>query len=314
MLACDGDRSEDRPGGPPLTVPPAERAARTEAAHRGLDWLIAHADQMPPGWAHANLSRAAHINADPDRARRIAAALEADAAGANHRGLPDDLEDPGLLESERLTPTLFELLRRKQSGVRWRDAASTIAELAGRDELRFWKSLPLRHRPSILYLFEELEMPTAMNEAAIVEALRRGADEQGPERLGANTRYVYALTHVVFARSRYFRQRADPSGIEFAIPVFRAALEHHGRGDLHFLSLDLVGEVLASLELLGVGENEETLAARRRLVDAQDADGSWGTGNGVTPRRIHPTFNAVAGLLDYGDRLPAPEPDSGSRS
>lgn len=308
-LACEaGESCQIANPTPPTETAPAH-AARERAAEAGVAWMTSHAPEMPAGWAYANLTRLQRVVGDGPGHDAIAAALSLDAASARHHPLPADLEDASILESEALTPLLFELLRRRELGLPWREPAAAIAAQASQNELRFWKSLTLRHRPTIVHFFVELDMPTNMRLEAVTDALRVGAAEQDAEALGANTRYVYALTHVVLARSRYFQNRVDPAGLEFALPVFRAALSRRISAEMDVFSLDVVGEVLASLELLGVEDDALAHAARQRVIALQNADGSWGPPDGdVTPRRIHPTFNGVVALLDFADRLAPAQP------
>ena len=293
---CDGGRG---PGAEAL-------AKRVQAADAGVDWMLGHWREMPAGWAYANLSRLSRVISNEPRASQIDAALREDLAQGEHPALPAIPLDPEARDPRRLTPVLLELQRRRDNGLDWRAQADAIGAMASDDELGFWKSIPLRQRSTVVHLFEELGIATAMQLEAVTEALRQGADEDDERLLAVRTSYVYAITHVVLARSGYFRQLADPTGLEFAIPVLRGALEYRLSRPVDVFALDQICEVLASLQLLGVPDDALTERARTQVVALQNADGSWGTGDGAARRKIHPTFNAIVGLLDLQAVLPPP--------
>jgi hypothetical protein len=253
---------------------------------------------MPAGWAHPNLSRLARVIEDPALSEGLAAALREDTATGRHHAIAQDLADPAFLASERLTQTLSELLRRKETGDGpWQASARAIERAIAADPVRFWRSVRLRHQPALVHLLDELGISGGLALDEIEGVLARAAAEKPASELAANGRYVYALTHVVFARSRYFRQPVDAAPLAFAIPVLRQAIALRLAGAMNVFDLDLVGEAVASLQLLRADDDPATAAARRRLIALQRPDGGWGTGDDATPRRIHPTFNAIVALV-----------------
>lgn len=284
--------------------------ARTRAAEAGIDWMLAHWREMPPGWAYANLSRLARVAKGQPLAARIETALQEDLATGSHPALPDVPLEAPTLEPGELTPMLLELLRRRENGLAYREPADAIGRLAAVDELGFWKSIPLRQRSTLVHLFDELDIETTMQLEAVTEALRQATVDGDAGGLAMKTAYVYAITHVVLARSRYFRQLADPSGLEFAIPVLRGAIEYRLARPVDVFALDQICEALASLQLLGVPDDDSSERARAQIIALQNDDGSWGTGDDAARRKIHPTFNAIVGLLDLQAVLPAPGSDA----
>lgn len=286
-------------GEPPAEPVPLE--TRRDAALAGIDWMAANSEAMPAGWAYPNLSRLQRVTPTGAIAERLERALEANTAGPHHRPLPRDLTDPSLLHVDTLTPILQELLRRKENGLDWQEEAQAIGALATEKELAFWRSIPLRQRPAVFFFFEELEIPNKMEIELIEEALRQGAAEQSTEDLAENHRYIYALTHVALARSRYFQQPVDATDLEFMIPILQEALDQRLEArEFNVFILDLIGEVMVSLKLLGVPEDDRSHRLHAIIIGLQNPDGSWGRDAGVTPRRIHPTLNAILALLPPG--------------
>ncbi len=301
-IACGDDH-------PPAVA--VDAAARTRSAEAGIDWMLANWREMPPGWAFANLSRLARVTVGEPRAAKLSAALRADAATDNHAQLSELPLDAAILDPRSLTPMLLELLRRRENGLDWSAHAEAIGRLAAVDELGFWKSIPLRQRSTVVHLFNRLDIPTKMHLDAVTEALRQASADQGADALASRTAYVYAITHVVLARSDYFTRMADPTGLEFAIPVLRGALEYRLSLPVDVFALDQICEALASLQLLGVPDDELSERARTQVIALQNDDGSWGTGDGAPRRKIHPTFNAIVALLDLQAVLPAPDSGAG---
>ncbi len=296
-IACQ-EKAIDRP----QSAQNVRQEERLLAALRGMEWLIEHAQEMPPGWVYPNLSRLNRLTDSEEHQREIREILEADLRKGQHKAIPEDLTNPALLQQGRIVPILFEVLRRREIGLAWKSEADALHTLIANHEVDLWETTNLRNKPAVLHALASLEIKTAMTEDRLVDELRQKAASETAQNLAGSTRYIYALTHIIFARSHYFKNQVDPEGLEFTIPIFLTALGRHAQNRMGVMEIDMVGEVLASLELLGL-KNPRMEVARRRLVAAQNPDGSWGAGNGVTPKRIHPTFNAVAGLINFHSAL-----------
>ena len=280
---------------------------KTQAAHRGIAWLIENASEMPPGWAYPNLVRTKRLTTSPTHQERISEALEFDRLYGQHRALPKEFTSIEFLTNSKAIQLLFEIVRRKETGQDWQSAAADLDVLVSQNETELWKATLLRDRPTVLHALSELEIETLTEEELFLNALREQSRQTEPRNLAGSTRYMYAITHVVLARSNYFKNSVPSEGLEFMQPIFLAALERHTHGKMGVMEIDLVGEVLTCLELLGIADPRME-KARVRLIRLQNEDGSWGTGREISPKRIHPTFNATAGLLDFHEVLPRPEP------
>ncbi|MCH2185831.1 hypothetical protein MK280_08160 [Myxococcota bacterium] len=293
LMAC-----QERANDTPQSAQNFRDEERRMAAFRGTEWLIDHAEKMPPGWAYPNLSRLSRLTTSEEHHDRIREMLELDRREGQHSAIPDDLTDPALLRQKRFVPILSEVLRRREIGLAWKNEADALHNLIAAHEVDLWETTNLRNKPTVLHALASLGIKTSMTEGRLLDELREMAVSETAQNLAGSTRYIYALTHIIFTRSHYFRNPVDLEGLEFMVPIFLTALARHSQTQMGVMEIDMVGEVLASLELLGVSEPRMEVA-RRRLVAAQNPDGSWGTGRGVTPKRIHPTFNAVAGLINF---------------
>ena len=69
--------------------------------------------------------------------------------------------------------------------------------------------------------------------------------------------------------------------------------------DLTATELDVASEILVCQKLLRMPVGHEAQKMCRRLVDLQNADGSWGSGDEVTGTKIHNTAVATMALLDF---------------
>ena len=298
LVALMSVACQERANNAPQSMQDLRQEQRLLAALRGTEWLIEHAKEMPPGWAYPNLSRLNRITASEEHQEQIRNILETDSREGQHNAIPKDLTNPALLKQNRIVPILFEVIRRREIGLAWKDEADALHELIETHESDLWETTNLRNKPTILHALTSLEIKTSMSEDYLLGELRQQAESETVQNLAGSTRYIYALTHIIFARSHYFRNQVDPEGLDFAIPILITALVRQTQGKMGVMEIDMVGEILASLELLGLKEPRMEVA-RRQLVAAQNPDGSWGAGNGVTPKRIHPTFNAVAGLTNF---------------
>lgn len=108
---------------------------------------------------------------------------------------------------------------------------------------------------------------------------------------------VYAVTHVVYTLNGYSTYKLSPRWLPEEFEFLKASLDDVIKLD----DSDAVGEVLDSLKSFGLSDRN-TLIRRgvEFLLDAQNADGSWGELDAEDIYdRYHPTLTAVNGLRDY---------------
>jgi hypothetical protein len=301
-LACNAGPSDDALG--------AERATRLSAARAGIDWLVQHVDEMPPGWAHTYLLRLHRLAPDDATAANIEAALRADPGGRRATHLPRRIGVRGVLETRRLIPLLFELARRRDLGIPIRKEIDAFRPLLESDGGRFWEPIKPTQRLVLLHLFEEVGLETPRDLEQTVRDLKVELEQRPPEDVATDEGMLFTLTHVIMAESGYFRERPDPQRVAFVIPHLLHGLDAALEGGESAPSLDLTAEIVGCLTFVGVSADERIDDARAWILDAQNEDGSWGEGQGVTAPRIHLTLNAVTATIDWPER---PRPDPGLR-
>ncbi|HKQ53395.1 MAG TPA: hypothetical protein VJT74_13555 [Pyrinomonadaceae bacterium] len=111
---------------------------------------------------------------------------------------------------------------------------------------------------------------------------------------------VYAVTHVVYTLNDYSRYRLSPRLLPQEFEFLKANLRAAIADD----DADMLGEFMDSLRAFGVTTADPLMrAGMEYYLTHQNPDGSWGA---VAEKdiylRYHPTWNAVAGLSEYGWR------------
>jgi hypothetical protein len=300
VLACE--RLE--PGGTDRSdAPLAER--RDAAARRGIEWLFARKDAMGPDWAFATFSYLYPVVRDPTLAKRCLASL-AESSRVPIAELPAEFRDPELLRLPRLRPIVAELLRRKRAGEPHEEAVLALEALLLQHQEEFWRSAPLLQQLTFLHSFSVLGIESQRSFDDVVQEIRARWARGDPERLLGDARFMLALTHVFYTASGYMTRHPDPAAFGPEIEMLRRALRRYLSGSVppqrHFL--DIQAEVLFALELLRVPEDDDMRAMAERLLELQNADGSWGEDAGN--HREHATLVAVQALIDHPDAFRRP--------
>lgn len=301
-ISCNADSSGDAP------APATDHATPVSGARAGIDWLVDHADAMPPGWAHTYLLRLHRLAPDETMAARIEAALRADPEGRRASPLPRRLGQRRVLQTRQLVPLLFELTRRKDLGIPIRKEQDALQAILKADEGRFWKPIKATQRLVLLHLFAELGLEPPRDPDQTVRELKRELAARPPEDVASDDEMLYALTHVIMTESGYFQERPDPERVAFTIPHLFRGLQRALDDEDPARSLDLIAEIVGCLTFVGVAAEGRIDAARQRILDAQQRDGSWGEGTGATAKRIHLSLNAVTATIEWPAR-PRPDPD-----
>jgi hypothetical protein len=279
---------------------------RDTAARRGIAWLLAERNAMEPRWAFALFSYLAPIAPDAAIAGACRRILD-EVSGAPFAELPPALDDPALLETARLQPIVAELLRRRWRNEPSQDAAAELATLLHRNAELLAGRTPLTQRAILLHDLEALgiEPPWVLDDVVRAVRGRWGAEE--PEALYEDAGFMFALTHVFFAASGYFTRYPDPAIFGPEIAVLRGALRRYlaAPPPPSRFFLDVQAEVLVSLRLLRVPEDDDMRAMADRLLELQNPDGSWGEAR--ANHRYHATIVAVQALLDWPDEFRYPQ-------
>jgi len=303
-VACDG---EER-GGSHDAMAGAVPSERMSAALRGVDWIVSHADELPDGWAHPLLLRLHRVAPDDETARRIEAVLRDDGAPSRRFPLPARLSDPRLLQPLRLMPILFELRRRKAVGEPYEAELEVLRRLLEARGGALLTRLPLTQRIVCLHQLRDLGLPRPYDFDSLFAEVEASVRERPIAELIEDRAILYAITHLVLVESGYFRRYVDAARYGNLLPPLRQALPiqlAEGAGEQ---GLDVAAEILACLSLLRQPDDEVVREARRRLIAAQDADGSWGDTPGVNPTRVHATLVGTFGTIELPATLRA-DPD-----
>jgi hypothetical protein len=269
---------------------------------------------LPPGWLHPFFQRLHRVTADHELRSKIAEVLVADLQRGRHVEIPDELDSPGALAPLQLTPMLFELDRRRQMGLPWKAARDRIQALVAANEGTFFEGLKPTQRIVYSHLFSELEIEPRESLAALTAETQARVRALPAVEVSGDVQTMYAITHLIYAQSRYFRDYVDPAAFGFARPALNRVLRTWlaGRRDPYYM--DVVAEVLVCRQLLRVPDDGLSRRARSVLNELQNDDGSWSGGREAGRQQTHATLGGAAANLVFPDPLnpsmPPPRPGS----
>jgi hypothetical protein len=242
-------------------------------------------------------------------ANRIEEVLRDDSAPSRRFSLPDDLGDPKLLKRSNYISVLFELRRRKAVGEPYEAQAETVMELFEVHGEQFWPRVKLTQRIVYLHQFRQLGLQSPFEFDELVEQVEMSAKSRKWEGGVDDRPTLYAINHLILVEGGYFREYVDPERYQAMIPFLLLSLERlTSEGTWGERDLDISAEILATLALIQYPDNDVTREARRRLIAAQNPDGSWGEGGGVTAGRVHATLAAVWATMILPNEF-RPDPD-----
>ena len=277
-------------------------ARRAAAARRGLAWLLDQREAMSPDWAYAVFLTLVPIA--PDAALADACRERLDAASRTaFAGLPERWSDPTLLEAATLRPIVAELLRRQRVGATWRGEATGLEAFLRPRAAAFWGGLAPAQQAAFLYGFSALGIDPGWTLGDTASLLRLRWRTNDHARLLGHAPFVFGVTHVLYAASRYFERFPDPQTFALEQGILREALWHYlaAPPPQERIFLDLQAEILVGLRLLRTPEDDDMRAMSERLLALQRPDQSWG--EEVGNHRFHATGVAVQALLDYPEEF-----------
>jgi hypothetical protein len=298
MLLLGGLTAEAAADSADTVGPSASEMA--EAAMRGLSWLVAHKDTMPPGVAAVTFRKIYRVTPDDQLAAELLEIIREAEGALPQVNTAIDIHDRDARHWPNLRPVLTELVRYKCVNLLQEADLKPIEDL--RDfywDQMFLSTMDLSKKVVAAYLLERLGVTDKLYDSVLEEVRSHGELLDQP-RSYAYIFYLYALTHIVLTSSDYYDHYLDPAGFKGEIAGFDKALKDYlAVEDMTATEIDVASEMLICLKLLRVPADPPTQKMRRRLVDCQNADGSWGSGNDVTGTRIHNTAVASMALLDF---------------
>jgi hypothetical protein len=273
---------------------------------RGVEWLLAEAKIMPSRFVLSFIRRLARIATGcpvGERARvEVERALQIPIASV------PEAWDRALLENHlALGEITAELGRRKQAGtLDPEDVAGLAAAVREHEQAMFRSRAKVGPRVTTQYRLAKLGIQTRTPRRDLVAPLYERWLSEDQDELLLDKRFVYAVTHVILTASGYFSRHLDSADFAMEKEILERARDRYlGEGMLDRVQfVDLSGEVLFSLKLLRVPENEAARRLRTLLIGRQKKDGSWGEN---AEHRIHATAVLSFALFPFPDRLPDDE-------
>jgi hypothetical protein len=283
--------------------PDTARARAPEAATaamRGIGWLVTHKDAMPPRLALTTYRKIYKATPDHDLAAELLEIIRTIEDELPEVDTAIDIHERDSRRWHNLRPMLIEVVRRKCAGdVRESDLAA-IKDLYDFYWDRLFRStMDLSKKVVAAYLLGKVGVGDDLYHSVVSQIRSRSdlLEDPGSYRY---VFYLYAITHTVLTSSGYYDHYVDPSGFEPEIAGFHKALDDLvRREDMTTTEMDAAAEILICLKLLRLPLRPQAQMMRRRLIDRQNPDGSWGSDEEPTGAKIHNTAVAAMALLDF---------------
>lgn len=118
-----------------------------------------------------------------------------------------------------------------------------------------------------------------------------------------STTYVYGLTHIIFTESDFYGSYLDPQAFDWEKDRLHEILGiFNNKERLDDTELDVGAEVVISLKLLKEGETGDVAIFKKKLINWQNEDGSWGDMSDAE-NKFHHTYNAAFALMKFPDQF-----------
>jgi len=268
--------------------------APQRAADRGVDYLVARADAMPPSWRLQVFGALEKRLPEGERQRRCHELAEK-ARTTPVVALPGQLEPNDLRWPRSIRPIILELVRTRESP---EPLHIRLATLIAEHESKLFEKLNPTQRLVTLYQLEALGVPTRLEFADVVGEVHAQWQAEARQALLLDAEFMFAITHVPIIRSSYFERPVAKEGHAVEIEVLDAAAAQYAQAIPEPpIFLDVAAEVVIARRLFRLPESDDTRAIRRELVARQRENGSWGE-----PRfegDLHATYVAVAALAAW---------------
>jgi len=306
--ACEdgAERSKPQPAGGVAGFTVASRRAideqRDAAARRATTWLFDNQERMESRWALAIFNDMAQLTLDPEVLAACDAILER-RSKEPITSLPAMLSRDVIRSSGAFLETLAELDRRKFVGQPYQPWVDQLVKLLREDGARAWPEFQLTQRSVVIHRLSRLGItpPGTLDE---VKAEIRSIWNRGDSDVLVESRpFMFAVTHVFLSASGYYTREIDPNDFEPETAILRYALEHYlTRGvpeDRFFIEIQ--AEVVSSLKLQRIPEDEFVYAMFERLLEFQHENGSFGVD--VRNHLNHATSVVMASLMDLPPKM-----------
>ncbi len=299
LLILSGCHARQAGSTPPIGTRDTLQEQINAAGMRGVGWLVAHRTEMPPASAVTAYRKIYKVTADEDLAAELLGITREMEMGLPQADIPVDVSDSQPLYWHKLRPLLTHLLRRKCAGEEYGKDAAAIEDLLALEWERIFRSnTMLNNKVVAAYFLKEIGIGREDLYDTVVSEVRSKAYLLNDFRTYPYLFYLYALTHIVLTKSDYYDHYLDPSGFGPEMAGFHKALSSYLRiGDMTSTEIDVAAEMLICQKILQVHAPEHT-AMLRRLMEHQNADGSWG-GKEVDSAKIHTTAVATMALLEF---------------
>jgi hypothetical protein len=273
----------------------------SEAARKGVDWLLVNQNMMPVEWAFSSSHKLYRTVADEALAERLLRALRQKNRERELYKLPADLTKSKFLRWKEVEPFVKQLIRDECEGTSDPEMTERLCSHIRKNQDRIIDRLGLSQKIVATFYLKEMDGSfNTMYEQAISDLRKIYGQSTERRRLS----YLYAVTHVIFTKSGYYDRYLDREKFRQEEEVIRRALSPE------ISNKEILAEMLICLKLLRVPADDQIRQLNSVLVKEQNLDGSWGTPPGVEyhgrpwlgldPRqRIHLTYLCTLALIDF---------------
>lgn len=270
------------------------------AALRGINWLVAHKDTMPLGFALKTFEKIHRVTADASVRQRMAKLIHEKSKALPAETPRIDPENPDLRDWYTLRPHVNNLIYVRALGKPWKTEAENLARLfAQHGDAILPSRWTLSERLVAAYKLQILGVPTGEIYASTLAEIR--AQEPTVQALGGgrDMMNLYARTHIAFTASGYYQRYLNPTDYAPEVACFARAVAELAKWEkLDDSWADLASEILIARKLLRQPVDAPAEALARKLTAQQNPDGSWGQGH-FSVGKVHHTAVTVLALIEF---------------
>jgi len=280
------------------TSPVVDGQLISEAAGRGVEWLMGNIDEMSAGRAFSTVHSLYRTVADEALARRsLQIARQVDKKRGTFR-LSRDFSGEEYQNWKNVDQSVKQIIRDRCQGRPDEEILKSLAVHIQKNGRSILDDLRLNNRIVATFFLSELGIDCCNFYEEATSELRSSLDHPPEENAIDSILHLYALTHVIFTRSGYYDHYLNQKQFENEAKALEEALSSNLERELSDLDIDITAEMLMALKLIRAPLQDDTKKLRKRLATLQNSDGSWG----ATPTladRAHHTLMSTMALIEF---------------
>lgn len=280
------------------TGPVVNGQLTSEAANRGVEWLIENLHNMSVGRAFSTAHSLYRTVADEALAQRFLQIVRQVEKKRETFNLSKDYSGDEFLNWKTVDRSVKQIIRDRCQGRADEEIVQSLAVHIHKNGRSILDDLRLTNRIVAAFFLKELGIDCCNFYEETASELRYSINHPPQQNRIDRILHLYALTHLIFTRSGYYDHYLNQGQFETEAKALKKALPSNLERELSDLDIDITAEMLMALKLIRAPLQGDTKKLRHRLAALQNSDGSWGS-SPTLATRAHNTLMSTMALIEF---------------